>query len=549
MLLLNCRLHESREMQICIKSLIQKKFSSLISSHVGWLVEFHLQTVNNYLQWGSEYLRITMRKTSIPVSDSVLWKNVVAYITLFLILRSFRPSNEKKAQVQNSHSVFSSTGSKFHFHFEGSFWIFLGPRAMQQSSPPDNGTILVMGSSWTWIFYTTSTTLYRFIPLMLPWKRRVSACVAVMLPWHSEKQEKHVTFISCTSNCHDFTLVSLPRLPSRVVQYPSITRCEGATFGFIKMRRKKNNDSRKELLWSHHLCAFWLFPKDPCQGFMLCLTMVGETTATRPRSIFTATRCFRRSHKHVANPPGPLWPTILKITNCKAFISNPWHWLLVPQHGRVTSFCLCANSSAWRAASQVHSRKPGKGDIWWLLTHITARVATKILNLSETPKIDYPAYTSYPWHSCTTSPTPPKAFPGLAFMASNCAFHSAAWLQNGEPFNNFDRPSWQDVWKHRPRRELVHVLRHTFVEQWKPETFSHLFLRLVALVDISEYPHIVCQSVLLECRNHKTTSSTPPCTCSSFTLVHGSKVGVPTLYSSFRLWLSCCWILVLWASD
>lgn len=81
-------------------------------------------------------------------------------------------------------------------------------------------------------------------------------------------KKSDLTFISCTSNCHDFTLVSLPKLPSRVVQYPrSITGCEGGHVWIYRTWFKEETFGRC-FRWFHHL---WLFPKGPCQGFMLCL--------------------------------------------------------------------------------------------------------------------------------------------------------------------------------------------------------------------------------------------------------------------------------------
>lgn len=94
-------------------------------------------------------------------------KDGVAYITLFPILRSFRPSNPSSTTKLPFCVQFHRFQVPFSF-----WWILLGPRAMQQSSPPDDGTILMMGSRGMWILLPNFQRSPSF-PLMFPPKHRV----------------------------------------------------------------------------------------------------------------------------------------------------------------------------------------------------------------------------------------------------------------------------------------------------------------------------------------------------------------------------------------
>lgn len=163
-------------------------------------------------------------------------KDGVAYITLFPILRSFRPSNPSSTTKLPICVQFHRFQVPFSF-----WWILLGPRAMQQSSPPDNGTILVKGSRGMWILLPNFQRSPSF-PLMFPPKTP-----GIRHLWPSccrnRVKKTHLTFISCTSNCHDFTLVSLSNCHLELYSIQEASQgVKGVTFGFIE------HDSRKKLL-------------------------------------------------------------------------------------------------------------------------------------------------------------------------------------------------------------------------------------------------------------------------------------------------------------
>ena len=139
--------------------------------------------------------------------------------------------------------------------------------------------------------------------------------------------------------------------------------------------------------------------------------------------------------------------------------------------------------------------------------YITARVATQIRNLSEIPQklttTHTPPTLDIPWPLHLHLPNPSQVRPSWLLTVPSIPPPGYKTAQ----LNILDRPSWQagrletSTSARIGARDSSHW-KHTFVEQWKPDIFFHLFLRLlVALVDISEYPHIVCQLVLLGGRN------------------------------------------------
>ena len=180
-------------------------------------------------------------------------KDGVAYITL----SRFSEASDRQTQVRLQTPILRSVSPvpSSIFHFDGSFWDH-----GQCSSPLH----LTMEPFWWWaregceFFYPTSRGLH-LSHLCFPKTPGIrhlwpSCC-------RNRVKKSHLTFISCTSNCHDFTL----------------SRFQNCHLELYNIQE----DSRKKLLGDDSDDSTSLaFPKGHAQGFMLCL-MANDYNSTK----------------------------------------------------------------------------------------------------------------------------------------------------------------------------------------------------------------------------------------------------------------------------